>query len=112
VSKRRCGSGRMHVPREHPASLIMVESFRERLSGERCLLCGSRGNPRVDGDAIFLSMAGSDVIRLSEREPLRTMAYFSTWLRRIVAALCRSPWAVISTTPSFLHARTPHGAAD
>jgi hypothetical protein len=40
------------------------------------------------------------------------MAYFSTWLRRIVAALCRSPWAVISTTPSFLHARTPHGAAD
>jgi hypothetical protein len=62
VSKRRCGSGRMHVPREHPASLIMVKSFRERLSGERCLLCGSRGNPRVDGDAIFLSMAGSDVI--------------------------------------------------
>jgi uncharacterized membrane protein len=24
VSKRRCGSGRMHEPREHPASLIMV----------------------------------------------------------------------------------------
>jgi hypothetical protein len=50
VSKRRCGSGRMHEPREHPVSLIMVESFRERLSGERCLLCRSRGNPRVEGD--------------------------------------------------------------
>ena len=24
VSKRRCGSGRMHEPREHRASLIMV----------------------------------------------------------------------------------------
>ena len=29
---------------------------------------------------------------------------FPTWLSGIVAALCRSPWAVISPTPRALHA--------
>ena len=50
---------------------------------------------------------GADIVVAEEFLDLPKI--FPTWLRRMVAALCRSPWAVISPTPRALHAARSRG---
>jgi hypothetical protein len=61
-----------------------------------------RGLPRLFVADMGVSHGRTDI--LVAEQLLDFPQIFSTWLSKIVAAECRSPWAVISPTPSALRA--------